>query len=199
MRSYQYNLLCLLLLPVAILRAQDSSCYSLEGHIPILSQPKSMDCWITVITMMVSWRDAKTYTIEAVAAKLGDPWKLYYDTNTGLPFNDQEKLIRELSLKGEPPANYITKAYLELLKAHGPLWITTGDGFSAHARLLIGIETDTTKKTKGDTFIFIDPKLSTGKPVRLNSLQFFSQFEEEMRELNRENYKGPLRIQIYHF
>jgi len=112
----------------------------ISGTIPVLKQPKAMDCWITVTTMMLSWKEGRTYTVNQVAKRMGDPWGIYYMTNAGLSEKDQANFIRRVGLKEEPPANYTLEAYLDFIEKYGPIWITTGDGFSAHARLLIGIE-----------------------------------------------------------
>lgn len=169
MKEYAFAFLCYFFLATPFARAQDTGGFVLRGRIPVLSQPKSMDCWITVVAMMLSWKDGKSYSVAETADKLGDPWKFYFETNTGLPFEDQTKFIRLLQLHGEPPANYISRAYLDFLKAYGPLWITTGDGFSAHARLLIGIEEQDSGGRKEEMYIFIDPRLTTGKPIRVKA------------------------------
>jgi len=57
--------------------------------------------------------------VEHFAGKLGDPWKLYFDTNAGLPESEQEKFIKRIGLKSEPPANYRLIAYYDFLKKYG--------------------------------------------------------------------------------
>lgn len=144
--------------------------------------------------MLLSWKENKTYTVETVANRLGDPWKLYYELNTGLPAKDQHDFIKYMHLKEEPPANYTIQAYYDFLKAFGPLWIITGDGFSAHARILIGLRGS---GEYGNTqFILIDP--ATGKKTEQESMIFLKEFEEEARVANEESWK-ELRIQVFHF
>lgn len=168
--------------------------YEVKGNLPLIKQPKALDCWITVTTIMTSWRENKTYSIDEMISNIGDPWKLYYEANTGLSFEDQEEFISQMGMVGEPPANYMLEAYLDFLKAYGPLWITTGDGFSAHARILIGIFGDGTYENS--EFLFINP--ATGKKEKQNALNFVREFEEEAYIANEENW-DRLRIQIYHF
>lgn len=186
---------CLLIIFLpAVVFSQKDTIYMVPEKVPIIQQPKKMDCWITVTTMMLSWKDGKTYSIEDVITKLGEPWNGYYRNNTGLTFEEQDDFIGKVGMVGEPPANYLLKAYLDFLKKHGPLWITTGDGFNAHARLLIGIEGD--GSYNHSDFVFINP--DPGKVERQNALDFVKEFEAEAYAANEYNWER-LRIQIYHF
>ncbi|MDB5141085.1 MAG: hypothetical protein JWR12_3001 [Mucilaginibacter sp.] len=182
----------LLLLPGIKVSAQDYT-YHVPGHIPLLKQPKDMDCWITVATLMFSWRDSATYAVSGMAVRLGDPWKLYYDTNSGLPESEQDRFIRHIGLKSEPPANYMVAAYVDFLKKYGPVWIITGNSLGAHARLLTGV--DGTGELSAE-FTLIDPK--NGQEVKENALKFLKEFEAEAKIANAQNWER-LRIQIYHF
>jgi Papain-like cysteine protease AvrRpt2 len=194
-------ILFLLLYSICTAKAQnDSVGYLVPGKIIPLKQKNDMACWITVATMMLCWRDTADYSVDSLAVKLGDPWKLYYELNTGLPAKMQGAFVKAIGLKAEPPANYLLLAYIKLLKDYGPLWIITGDEFGAHARMLYGIEGD--GSYDNSSFLFIDP--FKGKTVKENSLVFFKEFEEEARVANRQEAekKGSwpdLRIQIYHF
>jgi len=48
-----------------------------------------------------------------------------------------------LGLKAEPPQSFGVEGFEQLLRAHGPLWITADEDpsphFSVHARVLIGL------------------------------------------------------------
>lgn len=186
-------LLIALLLGTSFYPDVNDNEYQVPGQVPLLQQPKDMDCWITVTTMLWSWRDQKAYTIDAVAKKLGKPWSKYYTANSGLNFNEQKPFIKAAGFTSEPPANYMLEGYLDFLKQYGPLWITTGNGFVAHARLLTGIEGDGSYEKS--TFIFINP--SNGKIERQNALEFVLEFEEEAIIANEENWE-QFRIQIIH-
>jgi len=196
-----YIILVISILISSEINAQDSVLrFELPGKIVPLKQQSNMDCWITVATMMLSWRDGINYSVDSLAHKLGDPWKLYYELDTGLPAKEQNNFINLLGLRSEPPANYLLSAYLDMLKTFGPLWIITGDEFGAHARLLYGIEGN--RSYDNSSFLFIDPL--KGIMSKQNSLAFFKEFEEEARVANREEKakKGSwpeLRIQIFHF
>jgi hypothetical protein len=177
----------------AFCQSSDTINYSVPGDIPIIRQPKEMDCWITVTTMLLSWKNQKRYTVKSVVDSLCVPWKIYFETNTGLPGKDQEAFIKKIGLKAEPPANYLLIAYLEFLRKYGPLWITTGDGFVAHARILVGIQgSGDYEKTE---FTFINPQQATLE--KMSALKFMNMFEEEAKAANAYEWKD-LRVQIYH-
>lgn len=144
--------------------------------------------------MMLSWRDKKSYTIEEVASKLGSPWKQYFENNTGLNERDQESFTKIIGFSSLPPANHLMVVYLDLLKKHGPVWITTGDGFSAHARVLIAVEGDGDYSTT--QFVFIDPL--KGQVERQDALSFMKEYEREAYVANEDRWER-LRIQIYFF
>jgi len=175
-------------------RAQGNFDVMITGDIPALKQPKGMDCWITVAAMLASWKDVQRYSVEQFATRLGDPWKLYFELNLGLPAKDQEAFIKQMRLREEPAANYSIKAYTRFVQSFGPTWITTGDGLSAHARILIGLRG--TGEYGSTQFILIDP--ASGKITEQESLAFLKEFEEEARVANQEHWEGP-RIQIYHY
>lgn len=174
--------------------AQSDFAYKVPGLLPVIQQPAPNACWITVTTIMMSWRDSTEYKVDAVARGLGEPWLLFFEMDSGLTAANQEKFAKRIGLTLEPPASYMLTAYRDLLVRHGPLWIITGNN-SIHARVLIGLE------GKGDyqktDFVFIDP--DKGKIVKENVMKFYQKFEAEARTSNREKWKEDLRIQIYHF
>ena len=177
-----------------IANAQEKTSYMVPGKISAIRQPSTMACWLAVTTMMLSWKDGKNYTIDDVAKTIGDPWKLFYELNTGLPEKDKNSFIKKMGLVGLPPANHMLEKYIDLLKQNGPLWITTGDEWSSHARVLIGVEG---KGRYDDTdFIFIDP--ATGEVQRQPVLNFMKDFEEQAYAANRGKW-AEIPIQIYHF
>lgn len=188
-------ILALLALGTANARSQESIVpYAVKRIVKPMKQPKDMDCWITVVTMMLNWKNSTNHTVEQTVKDLSDPWIIYFETNTGLPATEQAKFMKKIGLVAEPPANYMLRAYVDLLKSSGPLWIITG-GITAHARLLVAVEGD--GNYESTWFIFIDPE--AGKQKRENSILFFKKFEAEAKMANSEKWKEDLRIQIYHF
>ena len=185
----------LLILITCLLTAQqDHINFRVPGEVYAMKQPKDLDCWITETTMMLYWKVGQELEIDTVASKLGEPWHSLYLTNGGLHFDQQDQYINLIGLRSEPPANYILEAYLDMMKSYGPLWITTGNGFSSHARLLIGIEGDGSYEQT--EFIFIDP--IKGKEVHQNALKFMHEFEKEAFVANEDVFE-IYRLQFHHF
>lgn len=150
-----------------------------------LLQTSAMSCWLTVYTMMKSWKDNSPLSVRAVVAGLGEPWDDYYLKDTGLPGGKEKEFVDEVGMESKPPANYTIKAYVDMLREHGPLWIITGDGISAHARLLVGIygnpEAAGVRAYEETTFEFIDPL--SGTHLYESGLDFARKFESEARWL----------------
>lgn len=191
------RVLLLFLIMPTIMYSQNQVISSVKGHVPILKQPKKMDCWITVTTMLLSWKDDYEYTLHEVVEKIGEPWSDYFEKNKGLSRTMQNEFIKKIGMIGEPPANYMLDAYIDFIDRFGPLWITTtteNDRISTHAKILISIEGD--RSYKNSTLVFIDPEV--GNIVRQNALDFVLEFEEEARIYNINGW-GDLMIQIYHF
>lgn len=89
--------------------------------------------------MLRSWKESKPLSVSSAVADLGPPWDDFYVKDTGLPAGREVEFVRAAGMEAEGPANYTIEFYLEALRKPGPLWIITGEGISAHARLLVGI------------------------------------------------------------
>ncbi len=168
---------------------------SATGFIPPIKQPSDMSCWAAVTTMMVSWQEKRFLTIEQTMNRLGYPWKGYFQSDAGLASAELVPFLALVGLKGEPPANYTLPAYRDFLRQHGPLWITTGDGFNSHARVLVGLYGDGTYG--GTCFEFIDPM--SAKTKREPAVDFLRSFEAEARYLVGIKSDADFRMQILHW
>ncbi len=174
---------------ISYIHAKDSIDFRIN-NVPVLKQPKSQDCWATVITMLVLWKvnsiksDKKyskketkkviSQTIEAYGSK----WHDLYKNNEGLSIAQKDTLLNQVGFESEPPANHIIEFYIDKLKSEGPLWITTSTepkGLNSHAKLLIGIKGDMTYENT--FFEFIDPLY--GKIVNQRAIKFVKEFENE--------------------
>jgi hypothetical protein len=100
-----------------------------------LAQSGPMNCWAATYAMLVSWKNRRPTTERKAVEPLGDPWLTYLDAGMGLPGGQELLFVDAAGLAAEPPASYPLDAFLDLLRTAGPLWIITGDGISAHARL----------------------------------------------------------------
>ena len=107
-----------------------------------------MSCWAAVYTMMKSWRNKKELSVNSVIAELGVPWDDYYLKEMGLPGGKENDFVNAMGMSSQPPANYDVNAYINMLRTYGPLWIITGDGLSAHARLFFGVYGNPEEKQK---------------------------------------------------
>jgi hypothetical protein len=117
------------------------------GFVPSIKQPKTMDCWITGDTMLLSWRDKTKYTVDAVAADAGEPFTTFYKKNTGLPISDTDEFVKAIEVAIKAPQSYSIEGWRDMLKAHGPLFVVTAqklfaNKFAVHARVLIGMTGD---------------------------------------------------------
>ena len=160
-----------------------------------IKQPTDMSCWIATYTMMLSWRDNKSYSIEEILDNLGEPWKSFFSGDVGLPASEVENFLRETGLKSEVPSSYTLESYENWLKETGPVWIISGDGISSHAKLLVSILSDNNGEIS--IFEFIDP--ATGEIQRMEMLEFIAEYEREAHFLNEMEAEIPFRIQIIHF
>lgn len=163
--------------------------------VPGIRQPKRMACWAATGAMMSAWREAKQPDVHGLLSHLGQQWITRYDDDSGLPPEDQERFAGALGLVVEPPQNFTTQAYKSMLRDRGPLWITTGDLFNSHARLLVGfVEGETLESTFLE---FIDP--SDGKRRYQAADDFHRQFEEEARQITGFDVAVDLRPQVLHW
>ena len=169
--------------------------------IPI-KQTGSMDCWATVYTMMISWRDKTDYTIASALSNLPDEYSEYYAKNRGLPGGQENAFVENAGMTARPPAAYFLFGYVNMLRDHGPLWIITGDGISSHAKLLIGIYGPSLEEKvsayEKAIFEFIDPL--NGSYEYQTAFNFMDDFEKEARWIvDTRQDDQDLRWQILHF
>ena len=158
---------------------------AVSHDVPSLRQTSAMSCWAAAYAMMKSWKDRSPLSEKAAVADLGDPWVDYYLKDTGLPGGKEREFVGAVGMESKPPANYMIKAYVQMLREHGPLWIITGDGINSHARLLVGIygnsEAEGITAYEETTFEFIDPLSGTYRYE--SGLDFAGKFESEARWL----------------
>jgi hypothetical protein len=167
--------------------------YRVPGTVPQVRQPKSMDCWATVTTMLVSWKQQSSTSIENVISAIGPVYRDMFDRNTGLPTSETAAFFVAAGLQSEPAMNYTLEGWEGLLRRYGPLWVTTdersGPSFSLHARVMVGIEGDGTPEAT--TIHFIDP--ADGQAYSERFPAFLRKFEEVA------GLSGPIDFQVIHF
>lgn len=172
----------------------DAVDFRVPGIVPQLRQPSSMTCWATVTTMMTSWRDSASMTIERALGLAGQQWVDKFGRNEGLSSAEKAPFLAAAGLVAEPPMSYSLEGWERLLRTYGPLWVTTdeqpGAGFAIHARVIAGMHGDGTPG--GTYFDIVDP--GTGTEYTERFADFLTKYEEEALDPNR-----PLRIQVVHW
>ncbi|MBW2690698.1 MAG: hypothetical protein JRC99_12295, partial [Deltaproteobacteria bacterium] len=164
--------------------------YTVPGLVPIIAQPSNMTCWATVATMMTSWKDKVSYTIETAMDKAGATYRTMFDANQGLPAADHEAFATACGMSGEPPMCYTVSGLRGLIEDHGPIIAVADEApgalWAIHARVVRGIYGD---GTVDGTFLRInDP---AGGRQYTESFRAFSKKYEEVAD-------AP-RLQIMHF
>ncbi len=178
----------------ALARAASAVNYRVPGLVAPLRQPSGMVCWATVTTMMMSWREQASMSIETAMGRIGAKYLAKFRNNEGLLGSEKAPFLVAAGLSYEHPQSLTASGWEGLLRRYGPLWVTTdenpGAGFSIHARILICIRGDGT--AAGTTMEFVDP--AKGNSYSENFGKFLEKYEAEARDS-----KAPLRIQIVHW
>jgi papain like cysteine protease AvrRpt2 len=172
------------------------------GYVPVIKQPESMACWATAATIMVSWKENKTYNIEDVLARAGDKYRALYEANLGIEGEEKKQFLSSLNLRAEAPQTFTIKGWLWLLQTYGPLWVTSedrqGKKFSVHARIVTAIKGD---ESIENTFLtIIDPQDGSEYTEDIN--EFTRKYENVARVdlgIHETDPQKDLRPQIVHF
>ncbi|MVM40311.1 hypothetical protein GO730_26110 [Spirosoma sp. HMF3257] len=168
--------------------------YYAKGELPVIAQPTSMSCWATVNTMMLSWRDQQSYSIETVMDWLGSDFRQIYDNNSGLPGERNNDWASANGMRIEYERCETPESIFTLLTNHGPLividdqnnGITDSAGnrlWCIHARIIVGIDGDA-DNPDGVYIDIIDP--DGGNQYQESFTQFEARYEA-MTEA--ENYQ----------
>jgi hypothetical protein len=168
-----------------------SFTYDVPGTVSPMSQPNDCACWATAATMLVAWRDQSSYTIEAVCDMAGPQFRTLLCDKKCIGRTDKEAFLQRLDLREEPPANYSVQGYLDMLRAYGPLWVTTDVVAGLHARIMTGMYGD---GAPDNTYVsLIDP--ADGQRHQESFQHFVDNFEQVARDAAPDE---PLFIQVVH-
>ncbi len=165
----------------------------ITGVVPPLRQLKPNGCWATAATMMHSWKKNVSVSVEVALGEIGANYLAIYNRDTGLSGADKPGFILAARLKAEAPQNYTAQGWGTLIRQHGPLWVTTAEGFSIHARVLTAIFGDGT--SAGTSLVIIDP--ADGQTYTEKLLDFDRKFEEVARRDLRRG--ADIRPQVVHY
>jgi len=171
--------------------------FHVTGLLVPLHQPKDQVCWATVATILLSWHDNITYTIEEVMDKAGPKYRQLYENNTALSLEDTPELLQKLKLVAEPPEmNHSPNGWMKLLKDYGPLWVALApnpaDPVSGHAIVLTGMSIDDNDNIERTHFNYIDPLDRSGSEQIISINEFVKMFEAIAKV-------KPIVLQVCHF
>jgi hypothetical protein len=145
--------------------------YTVPGVFSIMAQPSNMTCWATAGTMMMSWRDKRSYTIAGAMAICGSRWATMFAAGQGLAAGDHAAFANAAGLSYEQLMCFPPESWERMLRSYGPLAVVTANPF--HARILVGITGD--GAAGGTTVDIIDP--NGGRRYQLNFGAFTQAFE----------------------
>ena len=147
-----------------------------------LQQTTSNLCWATVATMMASWRDRQSWTVNGYISSLGGPWAAKLPANEGLTPAEAPQFLATMGLQIESTqANFTAERWESMLRDWGPIWVTA-DYSSApqvqgyHAHIVVGIH----GPSDGDpTVDVIDPAI--GREVQMPLSELVARYEQLAR------------------
>lgn len=172
--------------------------YEIPGLMVPLTQSKEGDCWAVVATMMQSWKDQSSYSVDDIMTKLGDKYKKLYRDDSGLDVRDHADLFGKMEMVSVVSASFPISTYRDLLMTYGPLWVITDAGDkTVHALILTGMVSNGDDLERGGdgsatTLHVIDP--STGGVMPMSFAEFIQGYEAVAFDTGK-----PLMIQIAHF
>lgn len=154
----------------------------LDYRVPDLPMPLQQHgnlCWAFVATMMASWRDRMSHTVEGYVGGLGEPWASKLASGSGLSPQEAPQLLATMGLQVETTqANFTAERWEGMLRDWGPIWVTADNNHAplvqgVHAHILVGIH----GPSDGDpTVDIIDPAL--GREVQMPMSQFVARYEQ---------------------
>jgi len=178
--------------------------YRIPGIFQRLTQPTGMACWATAATMMLSWKQQMSLTIETAmqqadanrtaAVALRISYLKTYKDDTGLVPSEFGDFLNTIGVSRAPMACYPIATWLALLKAHGPLWVGTLAGNTAnsglHSRIIVAMTGDGT--VDGTFMVIADPADGTEYSEAFSLFTF--KYEQAFVDANSDVY-----YQIRHF
>jgi hypothetical protein len=155
----------------------------LDYRVPDLPMPiqqtSSMVCWAFVATMMASWRDRRSWTVDGYIGSLGGPWSQKLANTQTLSAAEAPQILATMGVQIETTqANFSSERWESMLREWGPIWVTADNNPAlgvqgVHAHILVGIH----GPSDGDpTVDVIDPSL--GREVSMPMSQFVAKYEQ---------------------
>jgi Papain-like cysteine protease AvrRpt2 len=191
-RTYQ----CRASVAAEVVKRQGEVAAHSKGILQPLKQPANdPSCWAYVATMMYSWKQGQSASVNELLRKLGPSFQLIFDGKKGLGADEKAAFLSAMGLVAEPPQNYTAKGWADLIRRYGPLWVTTvepGATFS-HARIITGIFGD---GSLDRTYVVVaDPQ---DGELHTDSLRHFETVFEQLALVDMGSF-GDIRPQVVHY
>lgn len=149
-----------------------------SGIVPMVRQVLTKGCWAASLTMLKSWAEKQSMTIETALAVGGQTYIDKYKNNTGLLPTEVTTFMQDFNLRDASIGALTATGLAKQLETRGPLWVIADQdetaGFSIHARVITGIIGDGTPQ--GTKVIFNDP--ASDKPGEESLQQFIVKMEQ---------------------
>jgi hypothetical protein len=121
------------------------NAYYVPGEVPWVKQPENANlCWAADATILYSYTNEQSYTIDDVMKIAGPYFNLLYNSqDPSLSKEDLGGLADSLGFahEREETIDYSSKDWVYLLIKHGPLWVTLDTGANpTHGVIVYGIE-----------------------------------------------------------
>lgn len=147
-----------------------------------LQQTTSNLSWATVATMMASWRDRQSWTVDGYIGSLGGPWAAQLAKNESLSSAEAPQFLATMGLQIESTsANFTAERWESMLRDWGPIWVTADPGSApdvqgVHAHIVVGIHGPSDGNPTVD---IIDPGI--GREVQMPMAEFVARYEQLAR------------------
>lgn len=166
-----FTVQCLLLLASApgALAADKIDVTHLVFPVPQVSKNA---CWAAATAMLISWKESKSISKEAAAARGGAKFTEILKKDDGIEAADESEFYKILKLRTIKQQNPSIQAWADLLKA-GPLSVTVIANPNVHALIIFGMKGD---GSADKTIVsYIDP--DGGKTKNLPFSEFLKLYE----------------------
>jgi hypothetical protein len=157
----------------------------------LMPQPTQKSCWAAAISMLLEAHGVNV-DIETVAKRIG------YNLNTLLSYDDIKMLAQTWDLEALPPQNLTIDGWRNLLRSHGPIWVSRAttilDQGIDHATIIVGL-------SHRDEFILANPwPVNKGKIETMDLDSFVAYYEQVGDRIYRDahgNVRPPPSSVLY--
>lgn len=121
--------------------------YVLPGTFPTRAHPEATTAWAAALTVLLSWRDDKAYTVEQALERLGPKWVALYQARRPLSGEDLSVLCATVNLCRTEPQSPSASGWESLLRTYGPVALLPASGdetVNVHLALVLGVSGDGT-------------------------------------------------------